>query len=161
MNENARLVLALGLEQCLGLGDIDVAGRRNRQGLVDIELVGMGYQRQTRLQLRQHLQVPGIVHRSNLALKVRSHWAHTTGFEVLERPFVVPVLNSHLHRTESGDGEQANRLLRERIVARYGAGAAVRLIVSGRAQPRGSLGAFPIGGAPWLCLRGVHEFSRT
>ena len=77
----------------------------------------MGYQRKIRLRLQHYMVAPDVVHRSNLALTVPSHWAQKTGLRALELPFVMPAQGSHLLWHKSADGDQANRWVRERIIA--------------------------------------------
>jgi DNA-binding transcriptional LysR family regulator len=107
----------LSLEQYLALEHIHVSSRRQGLGLVDTELNRMGYQRKIRLRLQHYMVAPDVVHRSNLALTVPSHWAQKTGLRALELPFVMPAQGSHLLWHKSADGDQANRWVRERIIA--------------------------------------------
>ena len=104
-------------EQYLALEHIHVSSRRQGLGLVDTELNRMGYQRKIRLRLQHYMVAPDVVHRSNLALTVPSHWAQKTGLRALELPFVMPAQGSHLLWHKSADGDQANRWVRERIIA--------------------------------------------
>lgn len=107
----------LSLEQYLSLGHIHVSSRPQGLGLVDLELSKMGHQRQTRLRLEHYMVAPHILRGSNLALTVPSHWARKTDLKALELPFILPALESHLLWHKSADGDQANRWLRERIIA--------------------------------------------
>ena len=107
----------LSLEQYLALEHIHVSSRREGQGLVDMELNRMGYQRNIRLRLQHYMVAPDVVRRSNLALTVPSHCARLAGLRALELPFVMPAQDSHLLWHRSADGDRANRWLRERIVA--------------------------------------------
>lgn len=107
----------LSLEQYFSLGHIHVSSRRQGLGLVDIELNRMGWQRRIQLRLQHYMVAPDIVRSSNLALTVPSHWADRTGLKVLELPFSMPALESHLLWHKSADGDQANRWLRDRIMA--------------------------------------------
>jgi DNA-binding transcriptional LysR family regulator len=107
----------LSLEQYLSLGHIHVSSRRQGQGLVDLELNKMGYQRQIQLRLQHYMVVPDIVRRSKLALTVPRHWAQKTDLRVLELPFILPALESQLLWHKSADGDQANRWLRDRVIA--------------------------------------------
>lgn len=111
---------ALSLEQYLALEHVHVSSRRQGLGLVDLELNKLGYQRKIRLRLQHYMVAPDVVRRSNLALTVPSHWAKKTDLKVLELPFVMPAQDSHLLWHKSADGDEANRWLRERIIALCG-----------------------------------------
>lgn len=110
---------SLSLKQYLSLGHIHVSSRRQGLGVVDLELNKMGYQRQIQLRLQHYMVVSDIVRRSKLALTVPSQWAQKTDLRVLELPFILPALESHLLWHKSADGDQANRWLRERIIELY------------------------------------------
>ena len=110
----------LSLEQYLALEHVHVSSRRQGMGLVDLELNKMGYQRHIRLRLQHYRVAADIVHRSNLALTVPSHWAQTTDLKSLALPFVMPAQDSHLLWHKSADGDRANRWLRQRILALWG-----------------------------------------
>ena len=107
----------LTLEQYLELGHIHVSSRRRGLGLVDLQLNRLGHERRIQLRLQHYLVVPAVVRSTNLALTVPSHWAKRAGMKVLDLPFELPELESHLLWHRSADGDQANRWLRERIVA--------------------------------------------
>jgi len=107
----------LTLKQYLKLGHIHVSSRRRGRGLVDMELNKMGHQRHIHLRLEHYLVAPDIVRQTDLALTLPSLWAEKTGLKALELPFALPELQSHLIWHRSADGDQANRWLRERIIA--------------------------------------------
>jgi DNA-binding transcriptional LysR family regulator len=107
----------LTLEQYLQLGHIHVSSRRQGLGLVDIELNKLGHQRNIRVRLQHYLVVSEIVRRTDLALTVPSHWVNRPGLKVFELPFIVPELEWHLLWHKSADGDQANRWLREKVIA--------------------------------------------
>lgn len=107
----------LSLKKYLSLGHIHVSSRRQGLGLVDLELSKMGYQRQIQLRLQHYMVVPDILRRSNLAMTVPSYWASKTDLRILELPFILPELESHLLWHKSADGDQANHWLREKIIA--------------------------------------------
>ena len=86
-------------------------------GLVDVELNKLGYQRRISVRVQHYLVVSEIVRRTDLALTVPSHWVHEPGLKVLELPFDVPELEWHLLWHNSADGDQANRWLREKVIA--------------------------------------------
>ena len=107
------------LRQYLDLGHIHVSSRRRGMGLVDMALNKMGRQRRVRLRLQHYLVAPEIVRTTDLALTVPSHWAARTGLQMLNLPFELPPLASHLLWHKSADGDRANRWLRERIIAQF------------------------------------------
>jgi DNA-binding transcriptional LysR family regulator len=108
---------SLTLEHYLELGHIHVSSRPRGLGLVDMQLNKMGRRRQIHLRLQHYLVVPQVVRNTELALTVPDHWAKRAGLKSLELPFELPELESHLLWHRSADGDQANRWLRERIVA--------------------------------------------
>ncbi len=110
----------LSLQQYLQLGHIHVSSRRRGMGLVDVELNKMGHQRNIQVRLQHYLVVSEIVRRTDLALTVPSHWVHKPGLKVLQLPFTVPELEWHLLWHKSADGDQANRWLREKVIALTG-----------------------------------------
>jgi len=110
----------LSLQQYLQLGHIHVSSRRRGMGLVDVELNKMGHQRNIQVRLQHYLVVSEIVRRTDLALTVPSHWVRKPGMKVLQLPFTVPELEWHLLWHKSADGDQANRWLREKVIALTG-----------------------------------------
>lgn len=110
----------LSLEQYLRLEHIHVSDRRQGPGHVDIELSKLGHQRKIRIRSQHYNLASNIVRSTNFALTVPSRWAPNTDLKLLELPFDMPSHDVHILWHKSADGDQANRWLRERIIALLG-----------------------------------------
>ena len=111
----------LTTEQYLGLGHIHISSRRGGLGHVDLALGKMGKRRHISLRTQHYLATPEMVSKTDLALTVPRVFADflVTQYPVqyLELPFNVPNLETHLYWHESTEQDQANRWLREFILA--------------------------------------------
>lgn len=111
----------LTTEQYLGLGHIHISSRRGGLGHVDLALGKMGKRRHISLRTQHYLATPEMVSKTDLALTVPRVFADflVTQYPVhyLELPFNVPNLETHLYWHESTEQDQANRWLREIILA--------------------------------------------
>lgn len=105
----------------LALGHIHISSRRGGLGHPDLALGKMGKRRHIALRTQHYLATPELVSRTDLALTVPRVFADflvsqypVTYFEL---PFAVPNLETHLYWHEGTDQDQANRWMRELILA--------------------------------------------
>ncbi len=107
---------SLSLEQYLALGHVHISSRREGLGHVDVALNSLGLQRNVLMRVQHYLVAPRILRRTNLALTVPKRWAQRFDMQILELPFEVPPINSHLYWHKSAEEDGANRWVRERII---------------------------------------------
>lgn len=105
----------------LSLSHIHISSRRGGLGHVDLALGKMGKRRQIALRTQHYLATPELVSRTDLALTVPLVFADFLvaqyPVQYLQLPFAVPNLETHLYWHESTDQDQANRWMRELILA--------------------------------------------
>lgn len=108
---------SLSMEQYLALKHINISGRRVGKGRVDVALDNLGYQRKIQLRVQHYLLAPQIVQQTDLALTVSHRWAKKFNLQILELPFEVPEIETHLYWHRSVDSDQGNKWLRQRILS--------------------------------------------
>lgn len=119
--EHPRIGPALDLEAFLELGHILISSRPRGSGHVDIALERLGHRRRIVLRAQHYLMAPAIVARTDLALTVPRGFAASLegdyAVRVLELPFSVPEVESHLYWHASAEQDAGHRWLRELIVS--------------------------------------------
>lgn len=111
----------LTTDQYLDLRHIHISSRKGGLGHVDLALGKQGKRRNIALRTQNYLATPELVSRTDLAITVPRVFADfmVTQYPVryLELPFDVPNLETYLYWHESTDKDQANRWMRELILA--------------------------------------------
>ncbi len=111
----------LDVDLYLQLNHIHISSRKGGLGHVDLALGKLGKRRNIALRTQNYLATPELVSRTDLALTVPRIFAEfmVTQYPVkyLELPFDVPNLDTYLYWHESTDKDQANRWMRELILA--------------------------------------------
>lgn len=112
---------ALTLETYLGLGHINLSGRRRGAGYVDLALRNLGRKRSVKLRMQHYRSAVPVLQQSDLALTITEQLARSLGFAVLDLPFEVPPLefNLYWHRTHADD--PANLWLRRLVLGLFDA----------------------------------------
>lgn len=110
----------LDIEAYVRLRHIHISSRPRGAGHVDLALERLGRRRVIALRAQHYLMAPGIVASTDLALTIPLGFARTLAVEhavhVLELPFEVPPLESHLYWHQSRENDPSSRWLRETIV---------------------------------------------
>lgn len=110
----------LDLDAFVALRHIHISSRPRGAGHVDMALDRLGARRTIALRAQHYLMAPGIVASTDLALTIPLGFARTLSADhavrILELPFEVPPLESHLYWHTSRQEDPSNRWLRETIV---------------------------------------------
>ncbi|MEX2490112.1 MAG: LysR substrate-binding domain-containing protein, partial [Pseudomonadales bacterium] len=111
----------LTTEQYLDLRHIHISSRKGGLGHVDLALGKKGKRRHIALRTQNYLATPELISRTDLAITVPRVFADfmITQYPVryMELPFDVPNLETYLYWHESTDKDQANRWMRELMLA--------------------------------------------
>jgi DNA-binding transcriptional LysR family regulator len=106
----------LTMDDYLSLGHIQVSSRRQGSGLVDAELHKLGKRRQLRMRVQHYMVAPLIALRTDLALTAPMQLLQRYDACILELPFPLARLESHLYWHRSGEQDQANRWVRGEVI---------------------------------------------
>jgi len=110
----------LDLDAFVGLRHIHISSRPRGAGHVDMALERMGRRRGIALRAQHYLMAPGIVAGTDLALTIPLGFARGIRADhrvrILELPFEVPPLESHLYWHHSREDDPSNRWLRETLL---------------------------------------------
>lgn len=105
----------------VSLRHIHISSRPRGAGHADMALERLGRRRVIALRAQHYLMAPGIVASTDLALTIPLGFARTLveshGVRIIELPFEVPPLESHLYWHRSREEDPSNRWLRETILA--------------------------------------------
>lgn len=111
----------ISVDQYLDLRHIHISSRKGGLGHVDLALGKLGKRREIAFRTQNYLATPELISRTDLAITVPRIFAEfmITQYPVkyLELPFDVPNLETYLYWHESTDKDQANRWMRELILA--------------------------------------------
>lgn len=112
---------SLDLTTYMSISHIHVSSRRGGLGHVDLALGKMGKRRHIALRTQHYLVTPELVSRTDLALTVPRVFADylVTRLPVkyMDLPFAVPELEAYLYWHESTDRDQANKWMRDMVLA--------------------------------------------
>lgn len=110
----------LDLDSFLALHHIHLSSRPRGAGHVDLALQRLGHRRRIALRAQHYLMTPQIVASSDLALTVPLGYAQGVARDhdvrILELPFEVDPLESHLYWHASRETDPANRWMRELLL---------------------------------------------
>jgi DNA-binding transcriptional LysR family regulator len=111
----------MDLAMYLSISHIHISSRRGGLGHVDLALGKMGKRRHIALRTQHYLATPQLVSNTNLALTVPKVFAQylvrTYDVKYVELPFDVPNIETYLYWHESTDRDQANKWMRDLILA--------------------------------------------
>ncbi len=111
----------MDLAMYLSISHIHISSRRGGLGHVDLALGKMGKRRHIALRTQHYLATPQLVSNTNLALTVPKVFAQylvrTYDVKYVELPFEVPNIETYLYWHESTDRDQANKWMRDLILA--------------------------------------------
>lgn len=106
----------LDIEAFMALRHIHISSRPRGPGHVDLALDRLGLRRRIALRAQHYLMAPGIVAGTDLALTIPLGFAvdlqRDHDVRILELPFEVPPLETHLYWHASQDRDPGNRWLR-------------------------------------------------
>jgi len=106
----------LTLEQYLSLGHIHVSGRRKGLGVVDSALNKLGQHLNIQMRVQHYMVAPLIALRTDFALTAPRRLVSKYDAALLELPFELPPIESHIYWHRSADQDMANKWLRDKIL---------------------------------------------
>ncbi len=107
----------LSIEQYIELDHVHVSSRRSGAGHVDIALQRMGLSRGIAVRVQHYMVARRIIEHTDLAWTLPRALARRLNLKIVELPFELATLDWHLYWHKSADNDQANRWMREQLLA--------------------------------------------